>query len=909
MQNIIKYSIDQEDAKILNKSYLVEGRMGKGGADTYVPVEFADTRVSSQVVRLLIAVGEGVCDSLTDIFFNYVPSSNYNCTIEWRDGTSNQIVIAGFEDARNPSPTFSQFSNMTTIGLYLASVDWHAHSAIVTLTASLMRDVWEAGDVVMSHAVHEIYVRPNASATWTLYYVSDVWAKVSNAWSWDIRVPAPTGVASGTNWEIKIVRTSPDDASAKTESKVSWTGLTEVIELTLNYPNTALVGITLWDAAQFGGQIPDILFRIKGRKIRIPDNYEPVGRTYVGAWGGTFTSLVYYTSNPAFVLLDCLTSERCLGIADEDIDLPSFYLLGTICDELVTDGFGGTEPRYSINNQFTVRENVATFLNYILSVCNANFTTNEFGQLSVFFDRADQPVTKQVTNANVINGIFKYSSNDLEQRTGLVNVTYSNNANYGKTDTATWVDQDVIDRYGFQTLDIALVGCTSQASAIRKARWATYQNAYLTDIINFSTLHYGMQFTIGELVRVVDNYNTSNAVAGVITNVQTEGSNTRLYFDREVSGVTNVSVLVGNEVGILPVASAVGTFYSDLLVTGVHDIILNSPFVAIRTVQPSVWKVIGVEKSDEVYTITGVIHDYPMQLQVPIIPPSTTSILSPLLSTTSPTHAFIPNYLNASPNYITKLDLLTQITTQLPIPSAFAPYKTHFDGTNVWIACYGLSGTGNNLVCLSQSGTVLANLTLSSGITCITQFDSYLYVSCYDYASGLVYKLDLSGNIISTANSATISGNYVFLNSLTTDGTYIYSHVGASGFSSNIVRWDMDLANPTILTVGATLPQNVYIQAIGNFLFSYNSTSVFKFDSSGTLLATFTVPTAIGYLVSDGTSLFACASGYTYKLNVTTGAIITTYTHVNAGTLTTAVGSNFLVATDYSNSKVEILTL
>jgi hypothetical protein len=296
-------------------------------------------------------------------------------------------------------------------------------------------------------------------------------------------------------------------------------------------------------------------------------------------------------------------------------------------------------------------------------------------------------------------------------------------------------------------------------------------------------------------------------------------------------------------------------------------------------------------------------------IEVTTIPPSTTSILSPLLSTTSPTHAYIPNYLNASPNYITKLDLLTQITTQLPLPSAFAPSKTHFDGTNVWIACYGLSGTGNNLVCLSQSGTVLANLTLYSGITCITQFNSYLYVSCYDYASGLVYKLDLSGNIISTANSATISGNYVFLNSLTTDGTYIYSHVGASGFSSNIVRWDMDLANQTILTVGATLPQNVYIQAIGNFLFSYNSTSVFKFDSSGALVATFTVPTAIGYLVSDGTSLFACASGYTYKLNTTTGAIITTYTHVNAGTLTTAVGSNFLVATDYSNSKVEILTL
>jgi predicted phage tail protein len=293
MQNdIIIYDVDTLDTKILDKSYIVEGSMGKGGKKAYVPFELPDTKVSSQVVRLLIAVSEGVCEELTDVLFNYVPASNYNCTIEWRDGTSNQSVIAGFEDARNPSPTFIPFSNMTTAGLYLASVDWHANSVIVTLTTSLMRDLWDSGDIVMSNAIHEIWVRASPASTWTRYYVSNIWAKVSSPWSWDIRVPAPTGVIGGTNWEIKLVRTSPNDATAKKESKVSWTALTEIVELTLNYPNTALVGITLWDAAQFGGQIPDILFRIKGIKVRLPDNYDPIARTYVSAWSGTPTLII-----------------------------------------------------------------------------------------------------------------------------------------------------------------------------------------------------------------------------------------------------------------------------------------------------------------------------------------------------------------------------------------------------------------------------------------------------------------------------------------------------------------------------------------------------------------------------------------------------------------------------------------
>ena len=364
----------------------IVGEMGKGGKKAYTPIEVNDTRKSKQVARLLIVVSEGICEELVDVFFNYIPYTNFNCTIEWRSGTADQTVIPGFELVTNPSPSFASFPSMVTSGVYINSVDWEAQSAILTFSTALMRTITAKGDVLMSTAAHNIYYRPNSAATWTLYYQDVITAKVSNAYSWDIRVPQPAGVIVGEPWEIKVVRVTPDDPDSKTSSIIGWTALTEVHEVTLNYPNTALVGITLWDASQFGGQIPDILFRIKGIKVQIPSNYDPTGRLASGAWDGLLTSATYWTDNPAWILYDVLHSSKCLGISSADIDLPSIYELSEVCDQRVTDGNGGLEPRYSLSNQFTQKENIPTFLMYILSLCNATLTTNEFGQISVMYD-------------------------------------------------------------------------------------------------------------------------------------------------------------------------------------------------------------------------------------------------------------------------------------------------------------------------------------------------------------------------------------------------------------------------------------------------------------------------------------------------------------------------------------------
>jgi hypothetical protein len=295
---------------------------------------------------------------------------------------------------------------------------------------------------------------------------------------------------------------------------------------------------------------------------------------------------------------------------------------------------------------------------------------------------------------------------------------------------------------------------------------------------------------------------------------------------------------------------------------------------------------------------------------LPAIPisPATITIIAPLLSAITPTYVYIPTYSNTTPHYITKLNLVTKVTTQLALPSdAAAPFQILFDGTNLWVICYGVDGQGTRLICLTETGTILHNITLGTGISRIIQHNGYIYV--VSYATGSVYKLDLSGNILASIYLPSLNINYLHLTSITTDGTYVYTHIGMDGYFSTIIRLDMNLANVTVLTVAVPLTQGTEVLSIGNNFFAYNETSVFKFSNSGTLLATFTVPTTVTFLTTDGTSLFVSSIGHTYKVNQTTGVIISTYNHVVLGSMATAIGSGILFAADYLNNKIELIPL
>ena len=95
------------------------------------------------------------------------------------------------------------------------------------------------------------------------------------------------------------------------------------------------------DARQFNS-IPDLSVRLRGKRVQIPTNYDPVARTYSGIWDGTFTTA--WTDNPAWIFRDIVLNPR-FGCARYmptiAVDPWYLYTVSQYCDEQVPDGAGG----------------------------------------------------------------------------------------------------------------------------------------------------------------------------------------------------------------------------------------------------------------------------------------------------------------------------------------------------------------------------------------------------------------------------------------------------------------------------------------------------------------------------------------------------------------------------------------
>jgi len=280
------------------------------------------------------------------------------------------------------------------------------------------------------------------------------------------------------------------------------------------------------------------------------------------------------------------------------------------------------------------------------------------------------------------------------------------------------------------------------------------------------------------------------------------------------------------------------------------------------------------------------------------------SLNAPLHSSASSTYLFVPNYEELAPNptTITRVTLSDGTLTTLNLPSGcLAPFQTHFDGTNVWVVCYGISGTGNRFVCLSSTGTVLHDLTLNNNIVGVTQVGAFLYVYTYQHI-GTIYKIDLSGNIItSNANPLVDSGN---INSLTSDGTYLYAN-SVELYYELVTRWDLNLTTPVDFYVTG-LTSNSKINYLGGFLWFSAGSTVIKTDLSGNVLNTYSYPATVQNLLVSGANLVVATLGTAYVVS-TSGVTLSTITNTDANGFISYVGDGYYVATSYLYNSVEII--
>lgn len=499
----------------------IKGRKG-GGSSSRTPTEQPDDLQSIAKAKLLIALGEGEFAGELNgksIFLDGTPlenadgSQNFSGVAwEFRSGTQAQKYIQGMPGTENE----------IIVGTVVkSSVAWTHTFTNTELSAVRLRLKWPSlfsqeddGDLVGYSIKYAIDLQTDGG-TWTTVIDTAVTGKTTSGYERSHRIDLPQ---AGSTWTVRLRKITPDANSARIGDAMTLQSYTEVIDAKLRYPNTALLYIE-FDSSQFNGDIPQISCEPKMRVIRVPDNYDPVTRSYSGTWTGGFKWA--WTDNPAWIFYDLVVTDR-FGLGNRltaaNIDKWTLYQVAQYCDQMVPDGKGGsgTEPRYTCNVYVQSRNDAYTVLRDFAAIFRG--MTYWGGNQIVALADMPRDIDYSYTRANVIDGIFNYSSSTTKNRYTNALVSWSDPDNAYADAMESVFEQDLVTRYGFNQLELTAIGCTRQSEANRKGRWGILTNNK-DRVVTFSVGLDGMIPQPGYVIAVADEMLSGKVTGGRISSV------------------------------------------------------------------------------------------------------------------------------------------------------------------------------------------------------------------------------------------------------------------------------------------------------------------------------------------------------------------------------------------------------
>ncbi len=493
----------------------------KGGSQKqHTPVEQPDSAQSMARCRMLLALGEGEFAGgldATRIFLDGTPLGNAdgsmnfeNVTWDFRPGTQVQTPIPGFPAVENE----------TSIGVSLTKVTpWTRAISNTQIDAVLVRigipglqQQENDGDIVGTTVQYHIDLAVDGGAYSTVM-TKTVTEKLSSLYELTHRINLPK---ASTGWQIRVVRDTEDSTSQMLQNKTQVQAITEVIDARLRYPHTALLYVS-FNAKSFSN-IPKISCKPKGRVIRIPQNYDPITRTYGGTWDGTFKW--GWTNNPAWIWFDILTEPRFgLGrrVTPAMLDKWELYRIAQRCDQKVPDGKGGsgTEPRFMFDVYIQAQADAWQVIKDIA----AGFNGMTFWGNNMFNVVSDMPADTSklqiLTRASVV-GKPTYSSGSEKNRYSSALINFSDPDNHYQDRTTAVMFPDLVKQFKFKQTQLTAIGCTRESEAQRRGGWAVYSNS-LDRIITVQTGLDGFAYVPGTVFAFADERLSGRVYGGRIT--------------------------------------------------------------------------------------------------------------------------------------------------------------------------------------------------------------------------------------------------------------------------------------------------------------------------------------------------------------------------------------------------------
>ncbi|MBZ9352452.1 DUF1983 domain-containing protein [Escherichia coli] len=496
--------------------------MSSGGGKAKTPTLINDNLYHKQFYRVLDIISEGPIYGpvntkapLNSVMLNDTPVTDANgntsipgISVAWRNGTIDQSPINGFNAIESTVIVNAQVKHDTPIIRTVSDPNVNRVRLNIGVDSLVQSD--EQGNQHNTSVMMMIDVKPSSSSTWTL--VKDVTigpGKISGEYLEAHIINAP----DEKPFDIRVRRVTADSTSDLLQNDTRWSSYSEIIDDNLSYPHTAVAGAVI-DHDQYA-DTPTRTYHLRGLIVDIPDNYDPEKRTYSGLWLGGFKQA--YTNNPAWIFRYLVKNER-FGLARHagyiDVDDGALYTLSQYCDQLVDDGYGGLEPRMTLNAYITEQMSARDLLDNIAGMFRG-IALWDGQRLTVMIDAPQDPIAT-ITNANVVDGAFTRSSIARAECYNAVIVSWTNPENGWEQSKEYVADDELIARDGYNETTLEAFGCTSRGQAYRAGKWLIETAKREPSKFTFKMARDAIHFTPGDIIEILDNNRAGARLGGRI---------------------------------------------------------------------------------------------------------------------------------------------------------------------------------------------------------------------------------------------------------------------------------------------------------------------------------------------------------------------------------------------------------
>ena len=582
--------------------------------------------------RVLKATASDNFTEINNQDFNFGTSFSNRPRIIPRFGTSDQKKIKGFdvtERERSIGVSVLKDSPQT-----VTITDTNTDQIRVTLGFPALTKVEDTGDVGGTDVKYNIFVKDQANTVIKgivhdtsfsglttnpeIYVTGGLLAgKSISAYFKDHLISLPDDIQdSDFPLTVQVERFTDDSTDPLLNNSFELSSITEIVTDPQTFPDTACVAIR-FDAEVFRS-IPRRMYRVKGRRVKIPHNStvrSDGSLSFSGDFNGTLKGTKEYCNDPAWVLYDLITESRAgFGdfVTEDEVDKFAFYNASVYNSEQIDNMQGGTGPRFSCNIVLQQSQPAYTLLNKIASIMRADL----FYEDSKITLVQDRPTTSSYffSYANVLEGGFVYQGVSQKTKDTIINVKYFNN-DLRIYDYVTVTDTSAnTDKFGKVVKNIEAIGCTDIGQARRMGLWHLVTQNTETETVSFgTTVDAGSLIRPSQIITISDPVRNGFRRSGKInaaTTTQITIDNTTDLPTEVASGDQLSVILTDGTVETKTISSISGKVITvDSAYSSAPQAFSNWLFVRTNP-ETEDFRVISVkEESNGAFTITAIFHN------------------------------------------------------------------------------------------------------------------------------------------------------------------------------------------------------------------------------------------------------------------------------------------------------------